>query len=422
MNLIHLKITMEVDFDKQIDTILRDLAKGNFAAEALPKSHLEADEFSAFAENALPAKARLRVTEHLADCSKCRKILTTLVTLNIEAESETIHEKARTIVAAPAIPWYRQLFAFPQLAFTMGALVLVFGGMIGYLVMQSANEAQVNVAQADKTTEKTIGPSGAGSDGEGRVVETYSSNSNTASSTNTAANIAAPTANTAANSSSPVSSDNYLTDKQTDPAATPAAPVATAPTTVGPEVEAKTAEKLDADLKTNKDLAKEEVVNKKSGDPPASKVANEQTTADDVNVSRQQVQSEAPVQMQRNQNNVMMPDGSNQTGRNMPLPAPMRKSETRRDDNESRGAESGGERAKNKVAEKKPEVLKTVGSKTFRFENGIWTDSAYKGGSTKSIRRGSNEYKKLDIGLRNIGDSFSETVIVAWGGKNYKIQ
>jgi hypothetical protein len=413
---------MEVDFDKQIDTILRDLAKGNFAAETLPKSHLEADEFSAFAENALPAKARLRATEHLADCSKCRKILATLVTLNIEAESETIHEKGQTISPVPVIPWYRQLFAFPQLAYTMGALVLVFGGMIGYLVMQSANEAQVNVAQADKTTEKIIGPSGAGSDGEGRIVETYTANSNTASSANTAANVAVPVANTAANSTSPVSSDNYLTDKPTDPAATPSAPVATAPTTAGPEIEAKTAEKLDADLKTNKDVAKEEVVSKKGGDQPASKVANEQTTTDDVNISRQQVQSEAPVQMQRNQNNIIiMPDGSNQTGRNMPAPAP-RKSETRRDEDESRGAEASGERSKKKVAEKRPEVLKTVGSKTFRFENGIWTDSAYKGGSTKSIRRGSSEYKKLDSGLRNIGDSFSETVIVAWSGKNYRIQ
>ena len=73
---------MEVEFDKEIDSLLRQAAReGEFAFTnpqsqiANPQSvHLDADEISAFAENALPQKARVNAMEHLAECMRCRKI------------------------------------------------------------------------------------------------------------------------------------------------------------------------------------------------------------------------------------------------------------------------------------------------------------------------------------------------------------
>ena len=40
--------------------------------------HLDVDELSSYAQNALPAPARARYTEHLADCASCRKLVTEL--------------------------------------------------------------------------------------------------------------------------------------------------------------------------------------------------------------------------------------------------------------------------------------------------------------------------------------------------------
>ncbi len=94
------------------------------AAEA----HLDADEIAAFVENALPEKTRQNYMRHLADCDRCRKSLSNTIALNAEFEPETIYTEEKTLVALP-IPWYRKLFIFPNLAYTLGALVLIFSGI-----------------------------------------------------------------------------------------------------------------------------------------------------------------------------------------------------------------------------------------------------------------------------------------------------
>src|SRR5215213_1544449 len=107
-------------FDKEIDSLLRRTAKGESVQTF--DAHPDADEISLFAENALTTKARSRTVEHLAECAKCRKILSHLISFNAETESETIHAGESNIIpiAAQAIPWYRRLFAFPQITFAMG--------------------------------------------------------------------------------------------------------------------------------------------------------------------------------------------------------------------------------------------------------------------------------------------------------------
>src|SRR5213592_3569605 len=70
--------------NNEIDLMLRSLARrvqSTSAGHSLEDEpavgqgqHLDADELNSYAENALPAFARARYTEHLADCSTCRKI------------------------------------------------------------------------------------------------------------------------------------------------------------------------------------------------------------------------------------------------------------------------------------------------------------------------------------------------------------
>ncbi|MEQ1765515.1 MAG: zf-HC2 domain-containing protein, partial [Pyrinomonadaceae bacterium] len=145
---------MELEFDKEIDSILRKTGEakrgvlvGDKPGEK-PKVHLDADQLSAFAENAMPEKTRALYMSHLADCDRCRRILSGLIMLN--AEAGLVEER----VVAPAIspgaiePWYRK-FLIPNLAYVMGGLVLVFGGLIAITVFRSSQmENAATVSQS----------------------------------------------------------------------------------------------------------------------------------------------------------------------------------------------------------------------------------------------------------------------------------
>lgn len=376
---------MEVDFDKQIDTILRDLAKGSSFAEIEHKSHLDADELSAFAENVLPNKARIRAMEHLADCLRCRNILATFVSFDSDEESETIHEEVKTITVIPSVPWYKKLFAFPQMAYTMGAFVLLFSGVIALFIFQGSQSSEMSLVQVEKApASKEISTT---SDS----AETYSANAN--STSNYASNVAIPSANVATNSV-------VTADKQNVPSATPA-PNATATPSLRKE---------DAELTDDRDVE-------------AKKVSPKEDIADGPIVSATPEPNEANILRQQelpSQNRVMTPDDRNYR-RDMPAPAPRVVQAPRSSD--AGGSSNNPSDNKSEVARKKSSspTIKVSG-KTFERVNGIWTDLDYKGGKTTTVKRGTNNYKKLDSDLQNIGNSFTETIIVVWKGKNYKIQ
>jgi hypothetical protein len=88
---------------------------------------------------------------------------------------------------------------------------------------------------------------------------------------------------------------------------------------------------------------------------------------------------------------------------------------------------SANERSK-KVVESKDDKLEisnkpiSVGGKTFKRENNVWYDSAYRGQATTNVTRGTNEYKKLDAGLRGITENLGGTIVVVWKQRAYRIQ
>ena len=67
-------------------------------------------------------------------------------------------------------------------------------------------------------------------------------------------------------------------------------------------------------------------------------------------------------------------------------------------------------------------VKRTISGKTFENRDRVWYDSAYHGQATTNVRRGTEEYKKLDGGLRNIANSLGGTVVIVWKEKAYRIQ
>ena len=69
---------MKQETNNEMDLLLRQLARRQDVLAPDAEDHLDADELSAYAENVLPAKARARYTEHLAECSRCRELVVQL--------------------------------------------------------------------------------------------------------------------------------------------------------------------------------------------------------------------------------------------------------------------------------------------------------------------------------------------------------
>lgn len=372
---------MEIGFDKEIDAILRK-ARGAEVVTS-PGTHLDADEISAFAENALPDAVRQNYTAHLADCTRCRKFLSNVILLNSEAEIETASSAVPAEIKEVKTPWYRKLFVFPQLAYTMGALVLLFSGFFGYLILQNlsgSKNSDVSYSiekpnQADKSAAaaNTSAPvfSNSNTMSNSTTTTTNSTVTTTSANTNSASTAPANTANTA-----------VLTEKKSETAElnTPIvnqpmpAPQSTPPPTDDNKGDA------DKDFR----VQPKNEVNK----PNAAGAVREETKP-------------------RDKENAYTVDGQESTDSSLSR----QKMKTER---------SAPESPKKQVSE--AGATRKVGGKTFNNVGGIWFDSALGKQKQKTFNRGTSEYLRLDSGLRSISDQLGGTVVILWNGKAYRIQ
>lgn len=390
---------MELEFDKEIDALMR--AKGVLIGDTPPKGHLDADEIAAFAENALPERTRALHMAHIADCDRCRKILSNLIAIDAEAEPE----KAAVAVPASApsgieIPWYRKLFLFPDLAYVMGGLMLVIGGLIGISVYQSSlgvGDAAVSQITENEPARGPMAPAEPQYSNTASTANAVSNAAVAASNANVAPNAAtaAPSgmANVSSNASAappPLLRENELASAEaspnpadvavtgTRPAAKPAQPMA------APPVPSK-----DADLAKEDDsrarVMREENEKARSAELKAKRSENVLLDgADAKNAPRTQAGGVAKA-----------------------TPGPARDMQ-----------QTFPNRADNTFNLKS----RRVGGKDFEFRNEAWYDTAYRGQATTNIRRGTDDYKKLDGGLRSIAEKLSGVVVVVWSGKAYRIQ
>ena len=385
---------MTSEFDKEIDVLLRQAAQRETAsAAANPTSgiqhptsvHLDADEVSAFAENALPDRTKQKYTIHLADCSRCRSILANLIALDAETETPVIQvEKTEKI--APVIPWYRKLFASPNMAFTMGALLLAFTGLIAFVVLQNNNRTSgLEISQISEQTEKAQGPS------FNEILpaqESFSNStmSNSMSSNSMAMSNAAP--NVSSTNSASISPETKMTSI---PAANSNMSAPPKPTVSASEPSRPVTSEDNFAMLPNKNNLQPQATNTTAGKAKENRKANDEKEEIKV-LENSDAAKSAP-----NQTLTQLPVN----GRSIPK-------------------ESLSATANRKVQEKSETT--SVGGKNFKRANGIWTDSAYKGQSTTNISRGTSEYKKLDSNLRSIVENLGGTVIIVWKDKTYRIQ
>lgn len=362
-----------------------------------PKGHLDADEMAAFAENAMPQGARALHLAHIADCDRCRKILSNLIAINAEAEPEGA---AAVVPFLPGVPWYRKFFVFPNLAYAMASLILFFGGLVALSLYQGLrNGGDTAVSQMDQG-EAVRGP----------MAPTEPLASNTAGTANVSTNTAISTSNAnAANAASaPAGASNLSLAR--------AANVATA----APRSENEVASAAEASPSTT-----DAIVSGDAPKPPQPAVAappppKDDGSAKEHDVARQVAEEDserkrsASLSAKRKRENLAL-DGAEL--RNVPrtqaggvakvTPGPTRDMQ-----------QTFPNRSDNTFNLKS----RRVGGKDFEFRNGAWYDTAYRNQATTNVRRGTEEYRKLDGGLRSIAENLGGVVVVVSGGKAYRIQ
>ncbi|MBL8122714.1 MAG: zf-HC2 domain-containing protein [Blastocatellia bacterium] len=385
-------LQMELEFDKEIDALMRKGAAGIGVTPSVGSgAHLDADELSAFAEHAMPEKMRALYMRHLADCDRCRKILSGLIMLNAEAELETA---ASVAVGSPSseVPWYKRLFLFPNLAYAMGGLVLVFGGLIAISVLQSSQRETATVTQMTESDQGHVPMAASEPDfyaaNAANATANAAANTNAASmsgapgySTNTASNSMAVAANALPRNEREVPSGESAASGVTADGVDPKAPAVSAAAPLPPP--AKTEIPKDAELAMKPDAAAEDKMAAKEKDDDAAK--NRSLAAKKVN---EQPRTQAG-------------------GQAKATPGPTRDMQQNFPNRADNTFELNSRR---------------VGGKDFQFKNGVWYDNAYRGQSTINVRRGTDEYRKLDGGLRSIAESLRGTVVVVWNEKAYRIQ
>jgi hypothetical protein len=350
----------------------------------LPDGHLDADAMAAFSENALPAAARSEYVTHLADCDRCRTSLARIAELRPETMAAAA-PAPMPVLAAPSVPWYRRLFAGPALATAMGALVVLFAGVVGYLVVtRTGGPAATEISQVRDTELPAAANSAPPETATQAANSAPSISGNSATVSNTAAVRSAPAAGPPAAGSSgigagdgrgiaPMEEEKTL-QAEAQPGAAPAPP----PPTVSTQPSADT--RVSADALAQKD----------EGAATAPKADADMAKKRVENKLKKEAVAAAPGPAYKS-----AAGGVARSRTDTPTPA-------------IDGQENSG--------------VRREGGRSFANRSGVWTDTAYRGQAAKVVRRGTAEFLKLDAGLRSIADALGGTVVVVWNGKAYRIQ
>src|SRR5215217_2162457 len=145
---------MKQEINKEMDLLLRRLSR-NASDAGADANHLDVDELSSYAENALPAAARARYTEHLAECSSCRKLV---AQLSSSVSVVTVADTAKASEPSALRKFLASLFSPTVLRFAVPALGLIVVAVIGLTVSRQPGTnspvARMNDQDQNKVTDK----------------------------------------------------------------------------------------------------------------------------------------------------------------------------------------------------------------------------------------------------------------------------
>jgi hypothetical protein len=402
--------------DKDMDVLIGRYAKG--AAQGTPVEHPDADELNAFAEGALPPSARQRYLSHFADCDDCRKLVSQLaVTTGAGVE---VRIPASEPVAESWWKKFSAVFAIPTLRYAAFAVVLLAVGGIAFLAwrppaqrnteMVAQNQPQTNPVQAVKPA-LTQQPG------------VTSNDENTQRNANTA--VQQPTVSSTSETSD--QSKSGLTTLSPPPPPKPADALA-----------AKESAPVVASAGRSDDAPRAQST-------PSYAPAPTETYRMDSRERAQQSPGANPGGPRRNESydksKVLDRAGdfakardedSNRAAANQPATENKQDSKSAPPSSEVATASRGGvgelrsearkSAAPRNTTEEAPET-RSVGGRKFKRQGNAWIDSKLKSSmSVRTVGRGSEEFEKLDSGLRSIAKQLSGEIVVVWKGKAYRIR
>lgn len=378
---------MRQETNNEIDLLLRRLGRH----EGIPASdtdHLDADELSSYAENVLPAPARARYTEHLAECARCRELV---VQLSSAAGVVVAEEASRTPAPSGFRKFLAGLFSPLVLRYAIPAMGLAVVAVIGIgLFLRGERGTDVaSLQQAPSPAAREAAP------------YTYSvekeDKSGTAAATPEAVRgkttkEAEPSSQNAAGAPAGVV-DSVKADPSAD-------------TTVSQPVVAAEAPPPPKPTPADEVRAQEPEARKEEAQSKARAATEEQGEKDKVS---KQAKAEDKREI------ATMTAAGRPAKRAPASPAP------------AAGAGASANLQLSDAAKDRDdnEETRSVSGRRFRKLRGVWVDTAYNDGGTVNLTRGSEQYRALvadEPEIKNIADQLGGQIIVVWKGRAYRIQ
>lgn len=396
---------------KEIDLLLRQLSRRNRIPVAeSDEQHLDADELNSYVANALPPAARARYTEHLADCSSCRKLA---AQLSVAQGPVVARESASVVAPSGLMSFLASLFTPMVLRYAVPAIGLIVVAVVGIVVLRK-DQKDTSVAQVGATN---------------RQSETI---------------LSTPTPAQTSTGLSGYSDQSAANDKSSEDAKkeTPKPPVVEAPATkaapAGGRGEANKPILKDGATAT----ANEPAANAEAPPRPSKAVTVEAEAAKRIDElqkeKQQQVADKATTgDVSRNRSD----EGAANYQRPPEVAATTAGGANRSDLRRvgpSRGtgrvATAGADRDESRRSREEPKTetftlageARSVGGRRFRKSGSVWIDTAYESSqSTTNVARGSEQYRALvadEPTIRTIAEQLTGEIIVVWKGRAYRIR
>jgi hypothetical protein len=144
---------MRPEPNNDIDLLLRQLNRRNGApVSEIDEQHLDADELNSYVANALPVAARARYTEHLADCSTCRKLV---VELSAAQGPVAAQQPGPAVAPSGLMSFLASLFSPMVLRYAIPALGLIVVAAIGFVLVNQKRRG-IPVAMNESPQSKPV--------------------------------------------------------------------------------------------------------------------------------------------------------------------------------------------------------------------------------------------------------------------------
>jgi hypothetical protein len=414
---------MKQETNNEMDLLLRRLGgrKTSVPDNApLDGQHLDADELSAYAENVLPPAARARYTEHLAECSNCRRLV---AQLSASFGAVAVERAVTPVVEVSGFKKFLQSFFSPVvLRYAVPAIGLIAITTIALIVFRSQSferSASEIAATNTSTDQKVSSPSGSPSDLVAKQFNDQGTRPKVESPAAAApAKVLEVEAETKSNQPKAPEEQKAVEGDVAKKDAAPAK-VASVPQPVSAGNVAPSAGKPGAVDRVSVATQQVEVTQTRQ-EPPAdasgrADQAKERAKAlakakeDDRKLDGERPASAGPAKGQWSADRPVARRGQTETNE--------RNREVGRDKSEV----GGGAKNKDEDAE-----VRSVAGRQFRREGNAWIDTAYSSSrATTNVTRGSDQFRALvadEPPLRTIADQLSGEVIVVWKGRAYRIR